>query len=449
MLHALAAFQTRRATRVAMIVANTCENDSRVMKEAESLAMRAYDVRVYCLAAPGLPASDSRNGVRYVRCHEPHRRLVGPGKQMAAVAADKTATRPYRSSLGSLVGKAKRTIGPYIEHWLHRATFTRIVSDFWPDVIHAHDFEVLPAAVAAARRTGAEVIYDMHELEEGRHPLPGPVLRWWKRSIERRALGRVAGTITVSPSIARYHASRYDRPSPTLVLNAPRITPGTFCDDDVRGACGLDRDVPLAVYVGGVSMGRGIETLLAGLAIMPDMHLAIVGSIRPELRAMVETYKVHTRLFGRLHLIGPVPHADVVPFIRTADLGVCTIPGSCLNYEMCLPNKLFEMTFAGLPVLVSRTTELSAFVTASGTGLAVDAMDPRAIARGLTAVYRQRDQLRPDGERLARLYADYGWERQERRLLSLYAEILGARPAAVQQPSRVPVLRPASATAGA
>ena len=440
MLHACAAFEPNRATRVAMIVANPCANDSRVIKQAESLAMRGYDVRVYCLAASGLAASESRNGVRYVRCREPHRRIAS-GAPTADIGTMPAAIGGS-GKLRWIPAAAKRRLGPFIEHWLHAATFTGKVADFHPDIIHAHDFNVLPAAVRAARRTTAAVVYDMHELEEGRHPLPGPMLKWWKRVIERRALAHVAGAITVSPSIARYHAARYGRPAPTLVLNAPRMVPGLDCTDDVRSRCGLGAQAPLAVYVGSVSMGRGVETLLAALATMPDMHLAIVGSIRPELQAIVAAYRSQASLAGRLHLIGPVPHGEVVPFIRTADLGVCTIPGPCLNYELCLPNKLFEMTFAGLPVLVSRTTELSAFVAASGTGLAVDAGDPRAIARGLTDVYRQREQLRPTGEHLARLYAEYGWERQERRLLALYASILGARPVAA--PARSPVLRPAT-----
>ena len=399
----------RAPLRIAMLVGNPGSTDARVRKEAESLAGAGYAVTVFGLAAHGLPAQESIAGVTYQRCREWHRGgVVGPVFDAASV--------PKKRNFLSTI---KYLVAPFVRHELLAMAFVEAAVLARPGIVHAHDFETLPAAVRIAARVGARVIYDMHELEEGRHPVPGPMLAWWKRLVEARALRHVSATLTVSPSIARFKARAYGIPQPVLVLNAPRL--GAASGPGLRERCGLGAGVPLAVYTGNASEGRGIEQLIESIELIEGMHLAMLGQIRPGLRAFLEASRV--RFGGRLHLLDPVPHDDVVAHIASADLGICTIPGSCLNYDFCLPNKLFEMTLAGLPIVVSNTTELSRFVAETGTGIAVDAADPAAISAGIAHVYAARHSLRPDAAALAGLRARFAWERQAERLIDVYAAV--------------------------
>lgn len=419
-----------------MLVANAGTGDARVMKEAEALAAAGHQVTVFGLAARGLATKDVVAGVRYRRCAEPHRALLdGP----APIGVAEPSTRQVDDGIISYI---KGLIEPFVRHELMALAFVEPVVKDRPDIIHAHDFETLPAALRAAKRCGARVIYDMHELEEGRHPGPGPLLKRWKMWIEARAHRQIAAAITTSPSYAAHKASLYTIPEPTVVMNGPRI--GAATGPTLRERCGLGPETPLAAYIGLVSPGRGIEILLTALTQVPGMHLAILGTIRPELEPAISAAR--SALRGRLHVLAPVPHGDVVSHIESADLGVCTIPGTCLSYELCLPNKLLEMSLAGLPLLVAGTTELSRFVAQNSNGRTVDATDPAAVASGLMAVYAARTTLRPDAERLAHLRARYGWERQAARLVDVYdAVTLAPRgvPAAMAQHALATVLRPA------
>jgi glycosyltransferase involved in cell wall biosynthesis len=423
-----------RPQRVAMLVANAGTGDARVMKEAESLVAAGHTVTVFGLAAPGLPTREIVNGVRYRRCAEPHR---------AALQGAGSAPQAVRPKSG-LISNIKAMIEPFVRHELLAASLVEHVAVDLPTIVHAHDFETLPAALRAAKRCGARVIYDMHELEEGRHPGPGPLLKRWKMWIEGRAHGRIAAAITTSPAYASAKAGYYGIPEPTVVMNGPRIAAATAGAPTLRERCGLAPETPLAAYIGLVSPGRGIETLLAALAKTPGMHLAILGTVRPELEPAISAAR--SALGGRLHVLAPVPHAEVVTHIASADLGVCTIPGSCLSYELCLPNKLLEMTLAGLPLLVANTTQLSRFVTETGNGKTVDGTDAEAISAALMAVYAARATLRPTPEALALLRARYGWERQAERLLQVYDAVAMApqgMPAAMAQRALATVLRPA------
>lgn len=426
----------RQPMRVAMLVANAGTGDARVVKEAESLVAAGHAVTVFCLAAAGLPSEEVVAGVVYRRCQEWHR------STRATAVTQKTALPKRSVTLKSL-------IAAFVRHELNAATFTAAVASHAPTIIHAHDFETLPAAVRAARRCGARVIYDMHELEEGRHPTPGPLLARWKRLVERHALSHVSAVLTVSPSIARYKARVYDIPLPTVVLNAPRLG-ASATGPDLRQRCGLAAGVPLAVYAGTASQGRGIEHLIEAIEQHGVMHLAMLGTIRPALRPLLE--RARTRLAGRLHLLDPVPHDHVVAHIASADLGVCTIPGTCLSYEYCLPNKLFEMTLAGLPVLVARTTELQRFIAETGNGIAVDAADPAAICAGLAEVYATRESLRPNEAALASLRARFSWDRQSERLLDVYDAVSNGPqglPAAMARRALATAWRPLGSPTGA
>lgn len=412
-----------------MLLANPCLNDARVIKEAESLAAHGFVVRVLCLAEPGLEPFDRRHGVTYERVQLPQRRLTEFARTLrgAELASREPVVEQARAP--GLLGRLKATAGPFLEHeWLSMA-LVGPAARFRPDVVHAHDFNTLPAALRVAARTGASIVYDMHEMEEGRLPLPGPILARLKNGIERRAMSRIAAAITVSPSIAAHYARKHGIERPALVLNAPRFERGRILAETVRERAGLAGDVPLAVYVGVMAQGRGNAHILEAIAIAQEFHLAVVGPVRPGMVLQLEALRNRPGLNQRIHLLGSVPHEDVVPFIRSADVGVCTIESTCLNYEYCLPNKLFEMTFAGLPLVVSRNVELDRFVRQAGNGIAVAATDPKAIADGLRHVHAERARYVPDHERLAGLVASFDWEAQERTLLGVYHRLLAGRDA--------------------
>ncbi|MFO1173582.1 MAG: hypothetical protein U1E49_21755 [Hyphomicrobiaceae bacterium] len=54
-------------SRIAILVSGKCENDGRVIKGAESLAARGFDVMVFAQSNAGAEGLSERNGVRYRR----------------------------------------------------------------------------------------------------------------------------------------------------------------------------------------------------------------------------------------------------------------------------------------------------------------------------------------------------------------------------------------------
>ena len=90
-----------------------------------------------------------------------------------------------------------------------------------PDVVHAHDVNTLPTAWAAARRAGARLVYDAHEIStdrEGYRELRG-VIAW----AEKRLMPRADATITTTEMRAKFFARAYGVPRPLVLQNRPRF----------------------------------------------------------------------------------------------------------------------------------------------------------------------------------------------------------------------------------
>ncbi len=430
--------------RVVMLVANPCINDSRVIKEAETLAAAGHMVRVVCRETEDAPDREIINGVEYLRVKWPQnlsklrevvanrRRYRSPLERAASVSLSVanlviTAHESVRRALRTMFRSVRRPVRRFLAQLL-QFSFTRLAmpdaaAEWQPDVVHAHDLMTLPAAVKTARRLGAGVVYDAHELEQHRSN-PGPLwARLWTRHHERKYAPLADRVVTVSDSIADHLEAELNVQRPLVVFNSPTVMSDKPRHRDVRGDLGLSDDVPLGVYVGGITFGRGLEELVEALAFAPEIHLATVGQRLPETENKMRELARRLSVEGRLHMLEPVRPHEVVPYISTADFGVYAMQNICLNHEYARPTKLFEMTMAGLPVAIASLTEMRRFIERTGTGIVMDETEPKDIARAMREVYARREELKPTPTRLAEIFAEFGWPSQARKLRDLYSSL--------------------------
>lgn len=421
-----------------MLVDNSCVSDRRVMTSAEILAADGYDVTVVCRsAATGLPGQTDARDVRYhrVRRKPPTLSALASRLRPRAVRLRRHATDspakagpnrgPRRRSFR--VGWARILVrGLYwmIEPIDYLTAAYRSTVAARPEVIHAHDLTTLPTAAAAARRCGARLVYDSHELETHRNVAYPGLVRWWRATIERTLIARTHAVVTVSQSLGRHVAETYPIPEPTIVENVHRTDAALSPPQgDVRQAAQLDATADLAVYIGALVPNRGIEQTIRALTHDPALYLAVVGpdanGTAHHLRALAD----HLDVGERVSFHPPVPPQQVSAFVATASVSVIPIQNTCLSYDYCFPNKLMESVYAGLPMAVARLTELRRFVDRFGCGELMDEADPADIARALRQVCADRARYAPDAGKIAEIERQHGWAVQERRLRALYAEL--------------------------
>ncbi len=291
-----------------------------------------------------------------------------------------------------------------------------------PDLIHCHDTLVLPIGALVKALTGCALIYDAHELESEKNGQS----RFLSRAtwlMELTSWRQVDLLVSVSQPILDWYLRRFGTKRRLLVINSPAAQKTAAIGRPVvrhfHQIFGVPEDRLVFLYLGILAPGRGIPALLEAFSRRNvRSHLVFVG-----YRDMVGVAASSKRA-ENIHLHPPVPHGQVVELSRSADCGLCLIEDVSLSDRYCLPNKLFEYAFAGIPVLASRLPEIARVVDEYRLGVCCNNDADRIEA----AVLRiEQEGLAPPTADLTEL----SWDAQAERLREAYRQLLIDRGVAV------------------
>ena len=295
-----------------------------------------------------------------------------------------------------------------------------------PDLIVAHDFEVLSAAVSAGRRKGVPIIYDSHEDWPELIAENSPWEAQIARVQERRLCRAVAHVLTVSDPIA---AKFRERGTPTTVLyNARPSSEVVLAGRDAsRSGFGYAPGDFVVGFAGAFGAGRGLDVLLEALSTLPTpVKGLLVGGPEEEarrLRARAETLGLQ----NRVRVYGYQSFGELSAFYASMDLGAILLDRRP-NHERALPNKLFDYMAHGVPVLVPAYPAMSAVVRDSSGGTRIDSVDVEHVTTALHEWSNRRSELIALGIRGREAYlARYCWERQQATFLGIIDGLPGSR----------------------
>lgn len=286
-----------------------------------------------------------------------------------------------------------------------------------PDLVFSSDLPGLVGAGRTARALHIPHVHDCHELY-----LESTSFRRTERMLlepmERKYLRRADSATAVNESIAAEYGKRYGR-KPVVVRNCADSAPGDIAVRDLRELARISPDSRVLLYQGGFSVGRGLDVCVAASALLPeDVHLVLLGfgPLTDQLADIAESLGIT----DRVHIIDAVPPAELASLTRSADAGLIPYQPVSLNNYLALPNKIFEYTAAGVPVIVSDMPELRRIAVDAGCGAAYDPFDAESLA---AAVREVLDPARYPAYR--RAATDFGrlnvWENEQ---LILRAEIV-------------------------
>lgn len=283
-------------------------------------------------------------------------------------------------------------------------------------LICCHSLACLPVSFLLAKLNKASLIYEPHELETETARVPrGPVrciARWTERLLARQA----HAVIVVGREIASWYRKELGLKRVLVVMNCPPRADWRQ-SDLIRQTVKSSPDLPIFLYQGILSEGRGLESTIAAFRHLEHEAVLVMvgdGSYRERLRAQA-------RGLRNVFILPAVPPVELHRWTSSADFGLSLIEPISRSYEYCLPNKLFEYLMARLPVLVSATTEQSRIVEDFGVGRVCSRIDPadiRSEVRLMIAEGASKYQSALDRAR-----NEYCWENQEKVLNTIYGEI--------------------------
>lgn len=387
--------------RVLMLVATTVATDTRVLREATTLAAAGHQVHVIGRSVP------------------PDYRPPG-GVSVSSVGTSSVFRSEGADSLGGRVLPAQLRLARWLLLPRHRqsafgrwaAGAVRDGASRRFDVVHAHDFTALRAGAELAARAGVPLIYDTHELWSGRprEYRPTPLLDRRERAVESRLGGGAAAVLTVGEGVAQALRTRYGWDHVTVVRNTfPAADPGP---DGATGDDGPDAPTGL-IYAGRLAAYRELETIAAASARL-ELPVTLMG---PADTAWLAGFDP-----GRAQILPPCPPEQVDPFLVRAGLVLVTHSDRWENHRLAMPNKLFHAVRAGLPVVATDVGELAKVVREHGLGTLYPPGDVAGLVQAVQTAVCDYPQLRAAVRRAA---GPLSWDADARRLLGVYAAISG------------------------
>ncbi|HEX5824807.1 MAG TPA: glycosyltransferase [Candidatus Limnocylindrales bacterium] len=411
----------RRPT-IGIALYGTLTFDSRVRREAATLAAGPFDVVVVCFGDAS-PAGDLPANVRVV-VSKPDVDAVVPGSPNPFASRTRNIVR-------TLLGRVRWLTG-YVANL--RAWGKGVPAAAGPvDAWHLNDFVAL-AAVSRHLPQDVPVVYDAHDLflETGTaRRLPG-LARSLLRRYERRLIRRAAAVVTVNAAVAKVLASRYRPGRIEVVHNCPeRTVPQLVAPTLIRDATGIPDDARILLHHGRLGEGRGVEELMEAL-LEPGLetaHLVLMGF--GEKRLDFQATSQEPRFGGRVHVLPAVSPSVLLDWVASADLAVMPIQAATLNLYLSTPNKLFESLAAGVPVVVSSFPAMQAIVLDPREGPLGATCDPSRPA-SIAAAIRSILELDPAAFAALRqrcldaAQQHWNWEAESAKLTALYVELTGA-----------------------
>lgn len=400
-----------RALEIVMLAVSDMRFDPRVRNEALALAHSGYRVKIIVpdTSKPTLAEDplDWGNGIEFIL--------------LPLQAASYVMVYPF------LLGKMM---------------LDRAVQES-PFAFHCHDLTTSIIGLAAARKIGAICVCDFHEwwseIAEWNYSKKRFVAMSQKKKklfkfAERLVMSNADGVITVCDSIAQELPTGVLNPSKVSVIrNLPNLTGSNskIQYGSLRESLAIKPDQQIVIYQGGVGPSRNLEYLIDALAYSPQTVLVIRG---PAIEYFVDGYRMRASIAGvneRLYCLSPVPSTDVVPAAAAsgAVAGIYTVAPLCLSWKYALPNKLFEYMAAGLPILTADFPEARKVVEDYNIGIVFDPQDPHSIAAAYNRLSYDPENLNAMRGRLTLALSNFDSEREWRKIVDLYDEIVPRRRA--------------------
>jgi glycosyltransferase involved in cell wall biosynthesis len=368
--------------------------------------------------------------------------LLATGRRIAVITLRDAAERPVERCAGIVTVRVPgtKTRGGFLYYlrdylvfvWRCRRLIARHRQLAHVRVVHVHTLpDFLLWAALPARRRGARLVFDMHEIfpEFARAKfggLVGHALEALARRVERWARRRADLTITVNHPIDDLLALRaIGREERRLVLHNT-ADPIDFGSEQSRDRDGESGSRPLElVYHGTLTHLYGLDLAIRGVAEARrrniEVRLSIIGDgpARPALVALAEAITEP----GGIGFESPIPQGALPTRLGKCDAGVVpTRLDGMTRYS--LSTKLLEYVHLGIPVLAAR---LPSYLGYFEEGVAWywtpgDASDlARAISEfSASSVVERRRRAQRARDGLAALV----WPLERERLLAAYRRLL-------------------------
>ena len=278
-------------------------------------------------------------------------------------------------------------------------------------IIHCHDLNTLPIGVKLKKKTGANIIYDAHELETERTGLRG-IKKLVLKIVEKTNINKVDEIITVGNLIAEWYKNKYSLNNVHVIRNIP-YDYDTFYRNtvNIRKKYGIEDEKILFVFCGRFYYTRGIDYMINLFGTLGDkFHLILFG------KGPLENLVIHSsENYNNIHYGGFVEQKMLLYYLKQADIGINVRPEiKYLNQKYSLPNKIFQYIKAELPILISDFEEINQYISKFDIGWKIKG-DPEDFIRTIN-----KEQIKQKKLNIKKYLKNFSWDTEKEILKKIY-----------------------------
>lgn len=386
---------------IVLINSNSCtKNESRVFKEAVSLKNAGYNVINVAYFNNNLSNEETICGIKTVRF------TMHLNKWLFD-------TRPF------LLLRNKFSFLAYLRVLVLFEYTLKIFFYYFFKANYFHCYRVYTLPIGLLLKTLSfgrkKLIYDPREYESEALGVKG-IFQRLVRLVEKISLKFTDGVIVVSESIGNEYKRLYNIPKTSLVLNAPQFYEVKEYKDLFRKAFNISNDSIIFLYQGAISKGRGIKELISAFQSVETNKVIIFMGYGDSVEIVKEASKNSKNIFYH-EAVDPDVLLD---YTSSADIGFLILDTTCLSYYYSSPNKFFEYTQAGIPVIASELFEIKKIIECYDSGIILNDsyVELKKCIEKIT-----RDQISSLKTNIHVMKQRYKWEEQEKVLIDLYSTI--------------------------
>lgn len=209
---------------------------------------------------------------------------------------------------------------------------------------------------------------------------------WARRTYVRWTLRQSRAVVTVTEDLRALVEGLAGRPATVIPHGLRRRDTHLLSRAAARQSVGLPLETPLILYVGRLTPVKGVRYLLRALPSvftrLPEARVVLVGD-GEEGRSLREAAR-DLGITDRVTFAGPQAHADVIRFMRAAD--VLVLPSIKEAFGMVL----VEAMSCGLPVIASAVMGIPHVVEDGVHGRLVPPADPARLASAVIDLLADR-----------------------------------------------------------
>jgi len=283
------------------------------------------------------------------------------------------------------------------------------------NIVNCHSLAVLGIGVYFKIFKSLFLIYDTHELStevegsRGFKKIAGKIF-------ERSCIHFADEVIVVNDLIGKWYEKKYDINNVSVLRNVPHYFELKLKPDLFRKKFNIPQEQLIFIYQGLLSKGRGVNIIIDAFLESEQNHQIVFmgkGDLAGEIKNL-------SNIKSNFHFLPAVSPSEVRNHTASADIGIHLIQNSCLNHYYCSPNKVFEYLMYGIPQIVSDFPVVRNIIHQGECGWLVTP-EKNNLLKLLQQITRAEvvEKTKAVSERRNEI----GWEKEEASLVEVYRHL--------------------------